>query len=39
LPEDVQSVIAPVVDHRLQTVEHDRAASPGRALIDAVAVP
>jgi len=39
LPEDVQSVIAPVVDHRLQTVEHDHAASPGRALIDAVAVP
>jgi len=39
LPEDVQSVIAPVVDHRLQTVEHDHAASPGRGLIDAVAVP
>ncbi len=38
LPEDVQTVLGPVVDHRLQAVERSPTAIPSRLLIDAVAV-
>lgn len=40
LPEDVQVVLGPVVDHRLQPVDgSSAAASPGERLRTAVAVP
>lgn len=38
LPEDLQAVLAPVVDHRLPSPEAG-AVSPGRHLLDHVAVP
>jgi MoxR-like ATPase len=38
LPEDVQAVLAPVVDHRLQAIDAGAGASPGKMLADAVAV-
>ncbi len=39
LPEDVQAVIGPVVDHRLQALEQAEHAAPGQSLIDAVSIP
>jgi MoxR-like ATPase len=38
LPEDVQAVLGPVVDHRLQALERSPEAAPGRVLAAAVAV-
>jgi len=38
LPEDVQTVLGPVVDHRLQPVERSATEAPSRLLIDAVPI-
>ncbi|MEX1080749.1 MAG: MoxR family ATPase [Halofilum sp. (in: g-proteobacteria)] len=39
LPEDVQAVLGPVVDHRLQTTDGATQQTPGEQLRSAVAVP
>ncbi len=38
VPEDVQTVLGPVVDHRLQLIERSQAAAPGRILAEAVPI-
>ncbi|MDZ7749952.1 MAG: AAA family ATPase [Halofilum sp. (in: g-proteobacteria)] len=38
LPEDVQAVLGPVVDHRLQPLDGDHATAQGQALVETVPV-